>query len=183
MKTKIIKISKDYTTAPGARYEKNSPYSGERFRKEFIEPIWDKDINTHIEIDLDGGIGYGCAFLEEVFGGLVRKYGDSVIKSHLKIVSEEEPELINEINHYVSHAFDKIADSDNSMKDQRVTIDYTNYRGERKKYDILPEWMYFGSNEYHTEPQWLLKAKVYDKEEVKERNFAVKDIHKWGINT
>jgi len=62
----------------------------------------------------------------------------------------------------------------------RVSIDYTNYRGKRKQYEILPEKIYFGSNEYHTEPQWLMNAKVYDGDEIKERNFAMRDIHSWN---
>jgi len=58
-----------------------------------------------------------------------------------------------------------------------VVIDYTNYRGERGERLIVPEEIFFGSNEYHADPQWLLKAFDYKKGE--RRTFAVKDIHSW----
>jgi hypothetical protein len=58
-----------------------------------------------------------------------------------------------------------------------VTIDYTNYRGERGLRRILPLDIKFGSNEWHPEPQWLLIA--IDEDKKAERIFALKDIHSW----
>lgn len=58
-----------------------------------------------------------------------------------------------------------------------VVIDYTNYRGERGERLIAPKEMFFGSNEYHTEPQWLLSA--FDPGKGEDRTFAMKDIHSW----
>jgi predicted DNA-binding transcriptional regulator YafY len=54
-------------------------------------------------------------------------------------------------------------------------IDYTNYKGERSVRTIRPICIWFGSTEYHKEPQFLLNALDVDKNE--ERDFAMKDIH------
>ncbi len=61
---------------------------------------------------------------------------------------------------------------------KEVVIDYTNWRGERGPRRIVPTGrMWFGSNEWHTEPQWLMEAIDVEKGAV--RTFAVNDIHSW----
>jgi hypothetical protein len=58
-----------------------------------------------------------------------------------------------------------------------VMIDYTNWRGVRGIRRILPPFrIYWGSTEYHAEPQHLLEAVDTDKGK---RTFAMKDIHSW----
>lgn len=63
------------------------------------------------------------------------------------------------------------------MNEKRVIIDYTNWRGERAVRIIEPITFYWGKNEFHPEPQWLLEAIDYDKKE--RRVFAMKCIHEW----
>lgn len=58
-----------------------------------------------------------------------------------------------------------------------VVIDYTNHRGERSKRTIEPLTLFFGSNQWHRNPQWLLDAWDVDKQAA--RNFAMKDVHSW----
>ena len=41
---------------------------------------------------------------------------------------------------------------------QAVTIPYTNWRGEFAMREIVPEALFWGSNEWHPEPQWLILA-------------------------
>jgi predicted DNA-binding transcriptional regulator YafY len=60
---------------------------------------------------------------------------------------------------------------------RHVVIDYTNYRGERSLRTILPLSLFFGDNEWHPDPQWLLSA--FDVEKQQGRVFALKDIHTW----
>ena len=38
-----------------------------------------------------------------------------------------------------------------------TTITYTNYRGETAQRMILPKSIWFGSTEWHPEPQWFLR--------------------------
>lgn len=58
-----------------------------------------------------------------------------------------------------------------------VTIDYTNWRGKRSIYRIVPIGISFGDSEWHPDTQWLLRA--VDVERNVEREFAIKDIHSW----
>lgn len=60
---------------------------------------------------------------------------------------------------------------------QRVTFDYTNFRGDKSVRLVQPLWILFGVNEWHTEPQWLMVG--YDVNKEAERTFAMKDIANW----
>ena len=60
---------------------------------------------------------------------------------------------------------------------QAVTIDYTNWRGERSVRRVVPWEMRWGSNEWHKAEQWLLRA--YDIEKKDTREFAMSGIHSW----
>lgn len=60
----------------------------------------------------------------------------------------------------------------------RVVIDYTNYRLERSKRTIVPILLWWGSTEWHPEPQHLLRA--WDVEKRSKRDFAMRDIHSWS---
>lgn len=69
---KQFQIGRDYSDAPAGRYRKDGPYSGERFREDFLIPALSAE--DAVEVDLSGVAGYGSSFLEEVFGGLVRDW-------------------------------------------------------------------------------------------------------------
>lgn len=55
-----------------------------------------------------------------------------------------------------------------------LEIGYTNYRGEFAVRCILPISFWYGSTEWHPEPQWLVKA--YDADKGAVRDFAFKDF-------
>jgi hypothetical protein len=55
-----------------------------------------------------------------------------------------------------------------------VTLTYTNWRGETAVRSIIPRGVWYGSTEWHPEPQWLLRA--LDVEKQAERDFALKDF-------
>lgn len=60
----------------------------------------------------------------------------------------------------------------------RVSVTYTNWRGETSHRDIIPQEIWFGHTEYHKEPQWLLKAiDVEDHDKVKD--FAMSGFMRW----
>lgn len=97
-----IKISKDYSETPGARYKTDGPDNGEEFRIKFLEPYFnDKDNNEILLIDLDDTEGYGTSFLDESFGGLARKYGVDKVLKRLQFISLQDPTLIEEIHGYI----------------------------------------------------------------------------------
>jgi hypothetical protein len=51
---------------------------------------------------------------------------------------------------------------------------YKNYKGEVSTRRVIPERVYFGSNEFHKGDQWLMKAWDLDKDA--EREFALADV-------
>jgi hypothetical protein len=103
-----IKIASDFTTAPGPRKVSEGKFSGEQFRKEFLLPKVREasDKKCHLIIDLDGTSGYGTSFLEESFGGLIREDNLrlATLNALLLFVSQEEPDLLQEIREYMEDA-------------------------------------------------------------------------------
>ncbi|CQH63968.1 STAS-like domain-containing protein [Yersinia enterocolitica] len=70
-----IMIAKDFSKTPFGRYVTDSPNSAERFRKEILAPAF-RGQEQPVEVDFsDISLGVGSSFLEEAFGGLVRKEG------------------------------------------------------------------------------------------------------------
>ena len=106
MGTINVNVAKDFSRTPGSRYIKEGDFSGESFIKDFFESIFDEAIasNNSITINLDGTLGYGTSFLEEVFGGLTRKYGKDLVVKTLNFISNEEPYLIDDIMEYIDEA-------------------------------------------------------------------------------
>lgn len=102
----LIAIAKDFSKTPGARYRSEGLFSGEEFREDFLQPsfIKAKEKGEKLIINLDGGYGYPTSFLEEAFGGLVRRYGSKEVLDTIELVSEDEPSLVNEIITYIKEA-------------------------------------------------------------------------------
>lgn len=97
-----INIARDFSKYPAGRFTKDGPFSGETFRKKFLEP----NIERHekIVVELDGARGYGSSFLEEAFGGLVRKgIAPKVIKEKIEIQASNKS-LITEILEFIDNA-------------------------------------------------------------------------------
>lgn len=63
------------------------------------------------------------------------------------------------------------------MNESTVCVCYKNWRGETSWRTIIPERIYFGSNEYHQDAQWLMEAWDIDKQAT--RHFALLDILSW----
>ena len=86
---KQFQIGRDYSDAPAGRYRKDGPFSGERFREDFLIPeLLKEDV---VNVDLSGVAGYGSSFLEEVFGGLVRKWDGTKdeVSSKLQVIAPD----------------------------------------------------------------------------------------------
>lgn len=107
-----INIAKDFTDTPGPRYDHEGKFSGEKFRKEVLEPDVRKALSEgkKIKVDLDHTAGYGTSFLEEAFGGLIRndKIDYNSLKESLIIKSDEEEYLIDDILEYLKEAHDEV---------------------------------------------------------------------------
>jgi hypothetical protein len=104
-----IKIEvRSFSITPGSRYkeEGNKAHSGEEFREDYLEPkfMLARQSNVKLIVNLDGTIGYGTSWLEEVFGGLARKVGKDKVLETIDFISEEEPYLIDDIKQYIKDA-------------------------------------------------------------------------------
>ena len=105
MNNVTINIAKDYTTTPGARYKMDGPFSGEEFREIYLEKHFKNPTDCYkVKIILDGTEGYATSFLEEAFGGLVRKIKSKKPLERIEFISIEDPLLIDEIKTYIENA-------------------------------------------------------------------------------
>lgn len=101
-----VSVAKDFTRYPSGRYTSNGSTSGQGFRERFLETPLQK--GEPVTVDLDGTVGYGSSFLEEAFGGLVRKLNlpAGKLMTLLKIKAADQS-LIEEITEYISEAESK----------------------------------------------------------------------------
>lgn len=77
-----IDIGAQFSMTPGPRYISDGPFSGELFRREFLEKAFrESDL---VVVKLDKPDGYGASFLEEAFGGLVRVFGLAEVDQKLR---------------------------------------------------------------------------------------------------
>lgn len=93
---------KDFSLFPGPRHIKDGKASGEEFRKNVLIPAIQRD--PQITLHLDGVEGYGSSFLEEAFGGAIRLGIPADIMRNIVFISEEDPDLIDEIIEYIDAA-------------------------------------------------------------------------------
>jgi len=85
-----IVIARDFSKMPFGRYLSDSPNSAERFRRDYLVPAL-RSGDREVVVDFTGiNHGVGSSFLEEAFGGLVRKEGvpKADIKAKLIIKSD-----------------------------------------------------------------------------------------------
>ena len=98
-----IWIAKDFSRFPAGRFRSDGPFSGEAFREDHLVPAF-----THskpVTIHLDGVEGYPSSFLDEAFGGLVRKEKLSIamLRKHLTLLTAD-PAYEEEIWDYIERS-------------------------------------------------------------------------------
>lgn len=119
----------EFTKYPGPRYINLGSNSGEKFREEYL--ITALKESSEISVNLDGVLGYGSSFLEEIFGGLVRAMpahpakkhpnGDLIVKHAFvtlemvdfiknNLISHDDPSLIVEIKNYITRQTTSLED-------------------------------------------------------------------------
>lgn len=99
-----LNIVEDYTETPGGRYISEGEFSGEDFRERVLIPkyLTCLALKEKLIINFDGGYGYPPGFLEESFGGMIRKgFAASEVLSVIYFISEEEPEIIDTVISYI----------------------------------------------------------------------------------
>ncbi|WP_394524331.1 STAS-like domain-containing protein [Lacrimispora sp. JR3] len=106
----VINISEVFSNTPGGRYKDEGDFSGEEFRESILLPEYEKVENTDnkLKINFDNCFGFATSFLEESFGGLVRKYKKKNVLSHIEIISNDDETIPKLIRNYVEAAEKKI---------------------------------------------------------------------------
>lgn len=104
---KTISIARDFAVTPGGRFNRDGPYSGEAFRKRFLEPA--VDAGETVIVELDSVAGLPSSFLEEAFGGLFRSRPNVPAKRLREYfrIQATEPDLapyVGLINRYMDAA-------------------------------------------------------------------------------
>lgn len=101
-----IVIVQDFSKTPGGRKIAEGPFSGEAFLKELLLPKYQKAIsqNEKLEINFDGTFGYPPSFLDESFGGLVKKIGKKGVLDNIDIISNDDLTIERRIKKYVTDA-------------------------------------------------------------------------------
>ncbi|MEQ9313510.1 MAG: STAS-like domain-containing protein [Cytophagales bacterium] len=95
---KTIKVV-DFSEHPGLRHCKISDDSGEEFYHKILNRSFKESFekNEKLLVDLDNTAGYAPSFIDEAFGNLVYDFGLDIVKKHLVLISEQEPDLIDKI--------------------------------------------------------------------------------------
>jgi hypothetical protein len=97
----LIDVAKQFSSTPGGRYINESLWSGQEFRERILEPLVTQ--NKRLVIDLDGPEGFTTSFLEEAFGGLVRKFGTSVM-GRVRFLAPVRPSRARKARAYMERA-------------------------------------------------------------------------------
>ena len=111
-----INIAEDFSTVLGGRFKHEGSYSGKVFRDNILMPVYGQAFlnNNKIEINLDRCYGYPPSFIEEVFGGIVRKTKDTNIIDMFIFISEDL-ELINKIKQIMLLEIIKLINNKNKL--------------------------------------------------------------------
>lgn len=104
--TVTLNVAAEFSPTPGPRFRTEGRFSGEEFRETVLKERFEQaqKEGLKLQINLDGGYGYATSFLEEAFGGLARIYDPELVLETLRLKSDEEPYLINDIQGYIQKA-------------------------------------------------------------------------------
>lgn len=109
MSDMIINIATDFYPRPAGRFSADGEYTGETFRDKVLTPKLkelQRTSNGHLIIDFTGVTMAGSSFLEEAFGGLVRKgiFPKDFLQKVLVIRSPRRPIIKDRIETYIKEA-------------------------------------------------------------------------------
>lgn len=98
-----LNIAKQFSEFPFGRYPAHGDYNGERFREEKLIPALRR--GGVVTVDMTGARGLAASFLEESFGGLVRRgFELAELETRLVLISVTDPSLADEAWGYIRDA-------------------------------------------------------------------------------
>jgi S-methylmethionine-dependent homocysteine/selenocysteine methylase len=100
---KIVFNVLDFTEYPGPRYKAQGDDSGELFYETKLKELFEEVLKMSklkgqiylLEINLDNTAGYASSFLDEAFGNLAYDFTAELVKKHLKLISNQEPDWVD----------------------------------------------------------------------------------------
>jgi len=94
-----IKISTDFTDAPGARYYKDGDNSGQEFYEKILKLSFEQCVanNEKLVVDFDDCYGFPSSFLSESFGRLSDEFGADQVLATLEFISEQDPLIPSQV--------------------------------------------------------------------------------------
>jgi hypothetical protein len=74
-----INVAGEFSKFPSGRDDIDGPNNGTRFRKELLVPRFKAAVAqcAELTVELDEVLSFGSSFLEEAFGGMIRREGIS----------------------------------------------------------------------------------------------------------
>lgn len=100
----VIRVKEDFSEYLGLRYRKHSDSSGEALRDDHLIPALNDNPGKVVIVDLSGCAGSPArSFLEEVFGGVVRKLGNE-IRHRIIVMCDEDVTTVQEADRYIEDA-------------------------------------------------------------------------------
>jgi len=94
--------NRTFSRYPAGRYRTDGKWSGEKFRDEILSHFIANGEKT--TIFLDEAQGFGSSFLEEAFGGLIRKGITFATFQSLVSLRSDDSSLLEEIETYMLDA-------------------------------------------------------------------------------
>ena len=98
---------RNFTLTPGPRLAEDGEHSGEEFREKHLLPKYREAVKKGVglHVVLEGTKGYASSFLEEAFGGLVRRgCKKKEVNKYLEVHSSDRPWYKPEIYSYIDGA-------------------------------------------------------------------------------
>ena len=99
----VFNVAKEFAECPGGRHKSDGPHSAEELREDHLVPLLAKG---RVEIRMDGVMGYPASFLEEAFGGLVRKLGVGV-GDRISFVAHDLPDAAQEARQFMDEQIER----------------------------------------------------------------------------
>jgi hypothetical protein len=87
----------EFSEYPGLRHCRISDDSGELYYHKILNKAFKNALESKedLSVDLDDTAGYAPSFLDEAFGNLVYDFTLEKVKKHLKVISNDEPDLLS----------------------------------------------------------------------------------------
>lgn len=90
--TIVVNVARDFSALPMGRFAEHSPFSGSRFRDEFLIPALEQGPTV---IDLTGTRGRSASFLDEAFARLLdRGFSLPTLRARLDVRADDDPSVV-----------------------------------------------------------------------------------------